>query len=121
VGSDHRPPSPWRSVGADAQDDDEAVDPLDLRTALERTLELVASSRSSPWSADDVEQISRHLRAAIAALQSGAPVDRASLGLLFAPTGAIQETSLDNGWGEEFLSLSRSVDAFLANEEGDPD
>ena len=83
--------------------------------ALQRTLELVeSSSRTSYYAPEGAEQIARHLRVAIAALDSGEPVDCADLGLLFAPTGAIQETSLANGWGDEFLSLSQIVDAFLA-------
>jgi hypothetical protein len=88
---------------------------MDVMEALRRIRELVASSRSSSWAHEDVEVISRHLDAAIVALESGAPVDRANLRLLVAPTGALQETSLENGWGDEFLSLSRSVEAFLAD------
>jgi len=88
---------------------------MDVMEALRRIRELVASSRSSSWANEDVEVISRHLDAAIVALESGAPVDRANLRLLVAPTGALQETSLENGWGDEFLSLSRAVEAFLAD------
>lgn len=81
--------------------------------ALRRTLELVESSQSSIWANDEVETISKHLRAAISALESGTPVDLELLSVLFAPTGDIQETSLANGWGDEFLSLARALDAFL--------
>lgn len=82
--------------------------------ALRRTLELIASSQSSSWSPDDVKEIIQQLEAAIAALRSGVPVDRARLGFLFAPTGPIQETSIDNGWADEFLTLSQAVDELLA-------
>ncbi len=81
--------------------------------ALRRTLELVESSQSSIWANDEVETISQHLRAAIAALESGTPMDLELLSVLFAPTGDIQETSLANGWGDEFLALARAMDAFL--------
>ena len=87
---------------------------MNAADVLRRTLELVGSSRSSIWAQDDVDEILRHLRAALTALESGAPVDRATLGRLFAPTGAIQDTSLANGWGDEFLSLARSLEDFLA-------
>jgi hypothetical protein len=89
---------------------------MELSAALRRTRELVSSSRSSAWAQEDLESIVRSLDSVIVALDSGAPVDRRSLRRLFAPTGAIQETSVDSGWGEEFLALSLSVDAFL--EEG---
>lgn len=41
-------------------------------------------------------------------------VDRAEVSLLFAPTGSLQEFSLANGWGREFVELSRRCDACLA-------
>jgi hypothetical protein len=34
--------------------------------------------------------------------------------LLFAPTGTIQEISIDNGWGEEFLALAQMTDQTTA-------
>jgi hypothetical protein len=86
---------------------------LEAARALRRTLELVESSQSSLWANDEAQTISQHLRAAISALESGTPVDLELLSVLFAPTGDIQETSLANGWGDEFLSLARVVDAFL--------
>jgi len=32
------------------------------------------------------------------------------LKLLFAPTGSLQEISIDSGWGEEFLEISSTFD-----------
>jgi len=32
------------------------------------------------------------------------------LEILFAPTGSFQELSIDNGWGEEFIQLSKIFD-----------
>lgn len=40
------------------------------------------------------------------------PVDERNLNYLFAPTGPIQETSIDNGWGDDFLKISDIVDQF---------
>jgi hypothetical protein len=94
------------------------ADELNVIAALRRTLELVESSRTSAYAHDSVEDVARLLRSAVQALESGAPLDRSSLAVLFAPTGAIQDTSIDNGWGEEFLALSEVVDGFL--EKGDP-
>ena len=34
---------------------------------------------------------------------------------LFAPTGAIQEISIENGWGTEFLRISEVVDQFTSS------
>lgn len=82
-------------------------------TALRRTLELVESSETAAYSHDTVEEIAQRLREAVRALECGEPVDKPSLGVLFAPTGSIQETSLHNGWGDECLRLSEVVDTFL--------
>lgn len=38
---------------------------------------------------------------------------RLSLAALFAPTGSIQEVSMSNGWGNEFLDLAGRFDAAL--------
>ncbi|MBX7215316.1 MAG: hypothetical protein K1X39_15015 [Thermoflexales bacterium] len=37
--------------------------------------------------------------------------DPTDLGVLFAPTGPIQEVSLSSGWGQEFLVLARQFEA----------
>ena len=88
---------------------------MKILSALTRTLDLVESSHASAWAGGRVEQIAAELRASIAALESGTFVDRDGLRGLFAPTGPLQETSIDNGWGDEFLSLAQRVDAFLAD------
>ena len=81
--------------------------------ALQRTLQQMDASRPSAY-APDVTEVAQQLRVVVAALESGAPVDRAHVKFLFAPTGAIQEASLANGWADEFLSLSKVVDAYVA-------
>jgi hypothetical protein len=35
------------------------------------------------------------------------------LSVLFAPTGALQDTSISSGWDEEFIALARRFDAAL--------
>lgn len=89
-------------------DDDKVI------TALRRTLELVESSETAAYAHDTVEEIAQRLREAVRALETGEPVDRSSLGVLFAPTGSIQETSIYNGWSDECLALSQVIDSFLS-------
>jgi hypothetical protein len=36
------------------------------------------------------------------------------LDLLFAPTASLQEISISNGWGDEFLGLARAYDDVVA-------
>jgi hypothetical protein len=52
----------------------------------------------------------RELDGIISGLESGSLPERSLLGVLFAPTGPIQEVSLSSGWGEEFLTLARRYD-----------
>jgi hypothetical protein len=88
---------------------------MKILTTLKRALELVGASRSSVWAGGSLEEIAAQLRAAIAAVESRTLLDRDELRVLFAPTGPLQELSIDNGWGDEFLSLAQQVDAFLAD------
>ena len=46
-------------------------------------------------------------------LEAGALPSRLDLSVLFAPTGPLQEVSIDSGWPDEFIELSRRFDAAL--------
>jgi hypothetical protein len=81
--------------------------------ALEKTVALLRSSEASAWAPEDPLEIVARLEAAIAALQRGARLDRADLAFLFLPTGPIQEISIHNGWGGEFVALAAAVDALI--------
>jgi len=34
--------------------------------------------------------------------------------ILFAPTGCICETALDNGWGDEYFAIANRIDSIIA-------
>jgi hypothetical protein len=80
--------------------------------ALEETISLLRNSQSSDWSSLSVEEIIRRLEAEVVKAKNSKPVDINLLDYLFAPTGVIQETSIDNGWGTKFLRISEVVDEF---------
>ena len=84
-----------------------------LISALEETIEYLRKSQSSDWSSIPVEEIIRRLEAEINKARNAKPVDVVWLDRLFAPTGVIQETSIDNGWGTQFLRISEVVDQFI--------
>lgn len=46
----------------------------------------------------------------IAAIESGTLPERGKVSVLFAPTGSIQEVSINSGWSLEFLALSEKFD-----------
>ena len=83
-----------------------------LISALEETISLLRNSRSSNWSSLSAEEIIRRLEAEVVKGKNSKPMDINLLDRLFAPTGVIQETSIDNGWGTQFLRISEVVDEF---------
>lgn len=83
-----------------------------LISALEETLSFLRSSQSSGWANMSVEDIIQELESEIVKPKNSQPIDLKLLSTLFAPTGAIQEISIDNGWGDEFLRISALIDQF---------
>jgi len=84
-----------------------------LISALEETISYLRNSQSSDWSHMPVEEILRRLEIEVAKAKNLKPLDVNLLDRLFAPTGVIQEISIDNGWGTKFLRLSQVVDEFI--------
>ena len=60
-----------------------------------------------------VDEIREKVELELARIRMSEPINTKLLNFLFAPTGAIQETAIDNGWGEEFLRISEIVDQFV--------
>ena len=66
------------------------------------------------WSSwENAEAALREIDALIASVSDGALPDRRQLAMLFAPTGPIQEVSINSGWGEMFLELAERLDAVM--------
>ena len=84
-----------------------------LISALEETISYLRTSKPSAWSQMPVEEIIRRLEAEITKGRNAKLMDVNLLERLFAPTGAIQEISIDNGWGTRFLRLSEVIDEFI--------
>lgn len=85
----------------------------ELISALEETISSLRVSQGSTWSNMPVEEMIRRLEAEITKARNAKPLDVHLLERLFAPTGVIQEVSIDNGWGTRFLRISEVVDEFL--------
>lgn len=84
-----------------------------LIAALEEVISYLRRSDSSDWSNMPVEEIIRKLEAEVNKVKAAKPIDVIMLDRLFAPTGVIQEISIDNGWGTKFLRISEIVDEFV--------
>ncbi|MBL8099429.1 MAG: hypothetical protein JNK81_09615 [Anaerolineales bacterium] len=84
-----------------------------LLSALKETLTYLNNSESSVYSNRSVNEIIQDLEKIILEINKSQRYNKAHLGFLFAPTGAIQDTSIDNGWGDKFLEISSVVDHFV--------
>jgi hypothetical protein len=85
-----------------------------LVSALEETISYLKTSQSSDWSTLPVEEIVGRLEREVGKVRSLKPTDVNLLNRLFAPTGALQEISIENGWGTEFLRISEVIDQFTS-------
>lgn len=78
---------------------------------------VAAPDNDFSWSSwIDQEDALAELDSIIAALRSGG-CPNLSMGILFAPTGPMQEVSLSSGWGQEFLALAERFDAAIVADE----
>jgi len=93
----------------------EVMETEGLISALEDTIAFLRNSQASDWAHRSVGEIVQELEAEIVKIKISQPIDAKLLGFLFAPTGAIQETSIDNGWGKDFLRISEIVDEFTVD------
>jgi hypothetical protein len=85
-----------------------------LHAILIRCRDLSSSSQDAMYSPTTVAEIVDVLTRGIELLERGSEPNRDELKLLFAPTGALQETSMDNGWVREYLTLSEAFDGLIA-------
>jgi hypothetical protein len=81
----------------------------ELITVLKQARALLAlESNDFSWSSwKDQNHAISEIDSIIAALKNGSIPE---IGVLFAPTGPIQEVSLSSGWGNEFLELAERFD-----------
>ena len=91
---------------------------MTLVDALIRTYDFLGNSQDSDWTPWSVAEIRSDLLGAIVAIQSGKTFDHTKIEILFAPTGAVQETSMSNGWSEEMLRLGEIIDKTLYPKQG---
>ncbi len=89
----------------------------ELSRALQEAILFLQNSQSSDWASMSVEELVHELESSLASLKNLHFVDVQHLGFLFAPTGPIQETAIDNGWGDDFLRLAAVVDQYTDSDD----
>ena len=85
----------------------------EISRVLRECLDHLAESTDSGWSTGTVAALQESLRQMLAQSERHAPANPGWLEILFAPTGDLQETAIDNGWGDEFLDLAARFERAL--------
>jgi hypothetical protein len=83
-----------------------------LADVLRSTIELLSLAENDfSWSSwEDRNAAIAEVQSMLELVQRGSLPDRASLSVLFAPTGPIQEVSLSGGLAETFLKVAERFD-----------
>ncbi|HEX8248118.1 MAG TPA: hypothetical protein VF599_08105 [Pyrinomonadaceae bacterium] len=88
----------------------------ELISALEKTIELLEKSGDSIWSNTTVNEVRDILERELHGLRENQNFSfsgKSEVEFLFLPTGALQEISISNGWGGEYLKISAIVDKYI--------
>jgi len=90
-----------------------------LVSVLKEVRELLAlPDNDFSWSYwRDTEHALAEIDRLLSELSSGVPPGDLNLGILFAPTGPIQEVALSSGWGDEFIEIADRFDEAMAGDE----
>lgn len=75
-------------------------------------VELRSRPQDTGWSSfDDENSLISEVERLASLVEEDEPSAPESLWLLFAPTGALQETALSSGWHDEYMALAQRFDA----------
>ncbi len=87
-----------------------------LISALEKTIKLLENSEDSAWANYSVDEAKEILQSELENYKQTREISssaKSRINFLFLPTSALQEISIDNGWGDEYLEISDIIDGFL--------
>lgn len=87
------------------------VNKLKLKQTLIEVKEYLKKSEESIWAPDTPQDIIMFFDKTIKLIDEDKTIDINELEMLFGPTSSIQDLSIDNGWGEQYLDLSTAFDS----------
>ncbi len=82
-----------------------------LIEVLKDTQDRLSRSEDSVWSHHSCAELVALINENLERIAKESTYDRHELDLLYAPTASLQDTAIDNGWGQEFLLLAERYDA----------
>ena len=74
--------------------------------AIDDLMRLLRNSEDSGFADATVAEIIEHVNTARRRIDAGDSAGDQLIRDLFAPTGALQDTAIDNGWGDQFIELA---------------
>lgn len=86
--------------------DREIVEKLE---AIDYLFRLLAESTDSSYSGLSIAELVEKVESARENLKCGDRKANKALWALFVPTGPLQETAIDNGWGDQFLVIASKL------------
>ncbi|HTI58879.1 hypothetical protein [Mucilaginibacter sp.] len=97
-------------------EDENLIDP-DIKKIIDILIAIgnkINSDTDVAWTHfDNAKQLQDNLSNEIKKLQSANYEDLGQIYLWFLPTGAFQELSISNGWGEEYIEWAEAFDRAL--------
>jgi len=88
----------------------------ELISAFERIIALLENSEDSIWANYTVEEAKEILQTELENYKQTQKISdsgKSRINFLFLPTSALQEISMDNGWGDEYVEISSIFDKYL--------
>lgn len=88
----------------------------ELISAFERIINLLDQSEDTIWANYTVEEAKEILQTELENYKNTQKLSdsgKHQINFLFLPTSALQEISMDNGWGDEYIKLSNIFDKYL--------
>ena len=82
---------------------------------LERVCERLKYSKESDWSPLTPDQVRSNIESQMDLISKGVMIDKQKLIMEFLPTSTLQEISMQNDWGDEFLKLATKFDSLIEN------
>lgn len=90
------------------------MDIIKIAKLLERVKVKLQTSENDAWSGASRNELIEIIEQQLELIKESKSVDEDELRLLFMPTSDLQDTSIDNGWGNDYLKISSEMDKLLA-------
>ena len=82
---------------------------------LEKLYQLLVQSNDSAWSNESASKVAENVKCIYSDLKAGKRIDISRFLIQKLPTGPIDDIAIDNGWGDEWIEISKVLDECLSD------